>query len=312
MTKTPSALSDIIKSKPVPDEVPFKTISHSQFSVYNSCPHHWRLRYINKIKPFTGSINTVFGTAMHETLQEFLRIMYSESAKAAESMDLETYLQERFAFNYAKEREANSGNDFSSLEEIQEFFEDGVAILRWFVNRRAEFFSVRGMKLLGIEIHVMQPTDANPNVFLTGFLDIVFFDEDTKKVIIYDIKTSRMGWKSDREQKDKAKVAQILLYKKYFSKQYEINPEDIEVVFFILKRKIWANSDFPIPRIQVFRPAHGSAKMREADFMLKKFVDECFTPDGQYNEERDYPKIPGKSCTYCPFRFDLSLCDQRP
>lgn len=312
MIKTSLALSDLIKSKPVPDEVENKVISHSQFTVYNSCPHQWRLRYINKIKPFSGSIHTVFGTSMHETLQEFLKIMYEVSAKAAEAMDMETYLQERFAFNYAKEREANDGIDFSSLEEIQEFFEDGVAILRWFVTRRSEFFSVRGMKLLGIEVHIMQPTDANPNVFVTQFLDFILYDEDTQKIIIYDIKTSTRGWKADKEQKDKTKIGQLLMYKKYFAKQYEVPLDDIEIVFFILKQKIWEKSDWPQPRIQVFRPAHGTAKINEASFAMQKFVQECFTPDGQYNEERSYSKSPGYACKYCPFNSDFDLCDQRP
>ena len=39
-----------------------KSISHSQFSAYNECNLKWKLRYIDKLSKFSGSIHTVFGT----------------------------------------------------------------------------------------------------------------------------------------------------------------------------------------------------------------------------------------------------------
>jgi hypothetical protein len=311
MNKTPSALADIIKSIPVPTEVTQKVISHSQFSTYSKCAYHWKLRYIDKIKLFSGDINACFGTSMHEVFQEYLKVMYTISAKKADSINLEDLLFERLMFNYAKEREDNKGQDFSSQEELDEFYEDGVAILRWFKAHRLTFFSIKGMKLIGIEIPLMVPTDANPNVFLNGFLDLVFYDEDRGNIIIYDIKTSTRGWKDNKEKKDKIKLAQVLWYKRYFAKQYEIPEDDIEVVFLIVKRKIWENCDYPQPRASVYRPACGTAKVREANHSMAQFINECFTPEGQYNIDRDYPKNPGYSCTYCPFKNDSSLCDQK-
>jgi hypothetical protein len=313
MTKTPSALAEIIQSKPIPTEVSNKVISHSQFSTYSSCQYQWKLKYIDKIKLFSGGINSCFGTSMHEVFQEYLRVMYNESIKKADAIDLESLLHERMMFNYAEERIKNNGEDFSSLEELTEFYDDGCAILRWFKSHRMTFFSIRGYKLLGIEVPLMVPTDANPNVYLNGFLDLVFASEEggqIKKIIIYDIKTSTRGWKDDKEKKDKIKLSQILNYKRYFAKQYEIPEDDIEVVFFIVKRKIWENCDYPQPRASVFRPACGTAKVREANHMMSQFVNACFTPEGEYNLYREWPKSPGYACKYCPYNSDLSLCNQ--
>lgn len=309
--KTASALSDLIKSKPVPKEVPNKVISHSQFSMYNNCQYQWYLRYVQKLKPFSGSINTVFGTSMHEVVQKYLEIMYTKSIKKADELDLEGMLQIRLIENYAKERISNHDTDFTTQDEMTEFYEDGVAILRWFKTHRAQFFTSRGITLLGIEVPIMQPTDANPNVFITCYLDWVLHDETDDTIVIYDGKTSARGWKDDREKKDKVKLAQGRFYKEYFSRQFEIPQDKITVAFFIMKRKIWEQSEWPQPRISVFRPACGPSKMKEANFMLRQFIDECFTKEGEYNIDRIYTKSPGHACKYCPFSNDLSICDQK-
>lgn len=315
MSKKPSALSTVIKSMPVPDKVDKKVISHSQYTIYNSCPYQWSLRYIHKIKPFTSTINTVFGTAMHEVLQEYLKTMYETSIRAADAIDIDELLLERFKVNYSQEVVKNNGEDFTTPDEFFEFYDDGLQILHWFKSHRDKFFSVRGWELLGIEIPIMMPTATNPNVYFNGFIDIVMgsvINDKVEKIFVYDFKTSKMGWKDDREKKDTKKIAQILLYKKYFSKQYEISEDMVEVVFFILKRKIWEGGEFPIPRVQVFRPASGTAKVREAEHLLSNFVNECFTEDGEYNTERYYEKTPSSwSCRFCPFAQMPDLCDQK-
>lgn len=313
MPKPTYPLAEIIKSKPIPEKVEFKTISHSQFTVYNTCNYQWYLRYTQKVKLFTGTIHTVFGTAMHETLQEFMKVMYTVSAKAAHEINLEDLLMERLLFNYENERvENNAGSHFSTSLDLQEFFDDGVEILRWFKGHRDQFFSVKGYVLLGIEIPIMQPLDVNEKVYFNGFLDIVLgevVDGKIIKIFIYDFKTSSRGWKDDKEKKDEAKIAQVLIYKKYFAKQYEIPIEMIEPVFMILKRKVYENCDYPQPRASCFRPAHGTAKMRQADFMIDTFVKECFTPAGEYNLEREYTPNPSPhNCRFCPFRERQEYC----
>ena len=68
-------------------------VSHSQFVSYNECNLKWKLRYIDKLGTFTGNIHTLFGTAMHTTIQTYLTEMYSKSIIAAESLDLNGLLK---------------------------------------------------------------------------------------------------------------------------------------------------------------------------------------------------------------------------
>jgi hypothetical protein len=309
--KKRSPLAKLIDTKPVPEKVSGKTVSHSQFHAFHQCPHQWNLKYVEGIRPFSSTINTVFGTAMHETIQEYMRVMYMESGTKADQMKLEAYLHERMMVNYQEEVEKNNGEHFTTLEEISEFYEDGVEILRYLKKKRNVFFSIKGVELLGIEIHIMQPTN-NPNVYFEGYIDMVLYDLDLDKVIIYDFKTSKTGWKDQYEKKDRVKTGQILLYKRFFSRQYEVPEEKIDVVFQILKRKIYEQAEFEQPRVSNFKPANGKAKVDEAVFTVEQFVSECFTPEGEYNLERHYEKNPGNACRWCPYNSDDSLCDRRP
>ena len=70
-----------------------------------------------------------------------------------------------------------------------------------------------------------------------GYLDVVTYHEATETFKIIDIKTSTKGW-SDYAKKDEDKQYQLLLYKQFFSEQYGIPLDKIEIEFFILKRKV--------------------------------------------------------------------------
>ena len=311
MAKKVLSLKEIVKAKPILEKEDHKSISHSQYTIYKNCPYQWYLRYVEKIRPFTSSMNTVFGTAMHEVLQEYLRVMYEESGVAADKLPIVEMLHEKMAFHYSEEKKKNEDMDFSSLEEITEFYEDGLSILKWFKSHRKLFFSSKGIELLGIEVHISQPIESNPNVFFDGYIDLIIYDKDLDTIYIYDFKTSKKGWSDKYEKRDESKIDQILWYKKYFSKQYEIDEDKIKVVFFILKRKIYENSEYPQPRVQVFRPTDGKLKMNKASHNMNKFVQECFTSEGDYNLNREYLKNPSeKSCKFCPFNNIEELCNK--
>ena len=54
-----------------------KNISYTQLSAWMECPRRWKEQYIDKIKN-PPSIHLSFGTAMHETLQEYMELMYNK------------------------------------------------------------------------------------------------------------------------------------------------------------------------------------------------------------------------------------------
>jgi hypothetical protein len=287
-----------------------KGVSYSQFSMYSQCEYQWYLAYVKKKKVFKPGIHLLFGTSFHETLQNYLEVMYNQSITAANEINLSEYLETRMIENYKKDLEDNNNEHYTTKEEIKEFIEDGTATLEWFKKNRAKYFSKKDTELVGIEIPVLQSvTDYSPNVLLQGYIDFILYHKGTDTYTIYDIKTSTRGW-TDKEKKDTTKLSQILLYKHFYSKALNIDQDKIDVKFFIVKRKIYENLDFPIPRIQEFSPANKTKKVKDAYTRLENFIKECFTPDAKYNTERVYKKnLDG--CKWCPYRDTPDLCNKK-
>ena len=315
--KLPKILKEIQKSTPPGVDYSYqKGISFSQLTIFNSCPHRWKLQYKDRIKAFTSSIHTVFGTAIHEAMQKYLGVMYSSSGAEADRLDLVEVFQEKFMEEYKKQYTTNNKQHFSSADEMREFFEDGVEILSWLKKKRSKYFSKRGWYLVGCEVPiVIQPNKMYNNVLYNGFLDVVMYHEPTNTFKIIDIKTSTRGWR-EKEKKDENKQFQLILYKHFFSEQYNVPVDSISVEFFIVKRKVmdWDDEKILSPhqayRVQIFTPASGKIKITKAKEALNNFIKKCFTTSGEVRDD-EYPKVVSKwNCSYCPFKEDRQNCGE--
>ena len=304
--KAPQIVRDIQNNPPEPVNFAYeKNISYSQLSMYDQCPKKWALQYRDGHKISEQSIHMTFGTALHETLQMYLDTMYNESGAAADKLDLETDFEERLRNAYAEAYKKNDKEHFSSPEEIREFYSDGIEIINYIRKNRGKYFSKRGWHLVGCEVPiVLAPNPRLPRVKYMGFLDVVLYHEGTNKFIIIDIKTSTNGW-NQKAKKDKTKQFQLVLYKKFFAEQYKVPIENIDIEFFIVKRKLWESDDFVIKRVQQFRPPSGKTSINRATNMLNEFLNNCFTKEG-YNE-KEMPEIVNNNCKWCPY-FKTHLC----
>jgi hypothetical protein len=232
--------------------------------------------------------------------------MYDSSATEADKIHLATYFKSKFISLY---EESSKEGHFSTPEELTEFFQDAEAILEFFKKKRNLFFSKKNTELIGIEVPILAPVvEGVNNVNLKGFIDLVIYNKTVDKYTIYDIKTSTRGW-SEYEKKDQTKINQILFYKKMFSKLKNVPEEKIDVQFFIVRRKVNENLEYPPSRIQEFIPAHGTRKLNEAFEDLQNFVKDGFTADGNY-QDKTYPKNPSK-CRFCPYNNNPDLCDRK-
>ena len=285
-----------------------KSVSFSQFYQYYQCPHQWYLTYVRKLAPYQASVHALFGTAMHETVQSWLDKMYSVSIKKAQDMNLIELLDQRIRKNFKREAYLHGGKNFTNSQELEEFFFQGVDILDFLKKKRGDYFSKKDMHLAGIEVPIVYPL--RDNIYFKGYIDLVMYDEFLDKFTIYDIKTSTKGW-SDYAKKDDIKISQILLYKEFFSRTFNIDPKKIEVQYFILKRQIPKDTEFTAKHVQVFKPASGKIKRAQAVQRLENFVNDVFYEDGTYNKEKVYTKDPGKfTCGFCPFKKNLHLCGE--
>ena len=71
-------------------------VSFSQYSMWSSCPQQYKLSYIDGLSQSTSNIHSVFGSAMHETLQEYLsRCLRISKSQADKNMDTKEFLKEK-------------------------------------------------------------------------------------------------------------------------------------------------------------------------------------------------------------------------
>ncbi len=275
-------------------------VSFSQYSMWSSCPQQYKLSYIDGLSQSTSNIHSVFGSAMHETLQEYLsRCLRISKSQADKGMDTKAFLKEKMREMYLKE--SNEGKDpICTKEELVEFLEDGNLILDYFQKSKNfnNFFSLKYDELVAIE----QPinTKIREHINFLGFIDLVVRSKFDNKYRIIDFKTSTSGW-SKYQKKDPTKNAQILLYKKFYSEMLGVSMDMIDVEFIILKRKVSENTDYHIPRISRHVPANGKPSINKAWNEFNTFVDNVFNPDGTYRTDVQFPKKPSKLCGWCEF-----------
>jgi len=279
-------------------------VSYSQYGMYSTCQEQYKLNYIDKLGTSSANIHTIFGSAMHETIQHFLDVMYNVTKKQALQLNLEEMLYKQLVEHFTKENEKMEDGMFPcTKQELGEFFEDGKLILQYFRNKLDKLYSKSGFELLAIE--QILNAEVKPGVHFIGFIDILLKDKSTDEVIIIDLKTSTRGW-SQYQKNDKIKTSQMLLYKKFYSEKYNVPLDKIKVEYQILKRKIFEGADYPIPRISKFVPANGKPSVNKAWNGFLDFVNEVFDDGGNFIQ-REYLPTKGKQCDWCEFK-QRKLC----
>ena len=309
MAKIPTIVKEIQQTTPTEVNYAYqKNISYSQYSMWKKCPKQWALQYRDGHKIYSPSVHTVFGKALHEAFQHYIQVMYNKSGAAADREDINEILKDKIREHYQDEYKRNKNQHFSNPGELSEFYQDGVEILNYLKKNRGKYFSKRGWHLVGIETPItIPPLQYNPNVLFIGYLDIVMYNENLNKFKIIDIKTSTNGWKLNYVKNDEDKQFQLILYKKFFAEQFDVPKENIDIEFFITRRKVYTDGDYPQKRFQMYSPPSGKIKMSRATNALESFINECF--DGNNYSKKDMNPNPSKwNCGFCPYKNDKNLC----
>lgn len=279
----------------------YKHISYSSLSTYNKCPKLWELQYLRGSVPFKQSIYTCFGTAMHETMQEWLQVMYHDKVKSAMDMNVDQLLYSNMIKAYKAGKAQNGHEHFSSEKELTEFWIDGKHILEFLKKKKNAYFTTKNMQLAGIETLLYQ--EIKPGVVFKGLIDLVFYHPNTDRWTVMDIKTSTRGW-SANQKKNPNLTAQVVLYKEFFSKQFDIPKDKIDVEFFIVKRRVPKDAEFAaaMRRVQQFSPASGPRKTKQVLESMNKFMDDVLDENNQFIDKEYSCSSPLGKCSNCaPF-----------
>ena len=278
-------------------------ISFSQYKTWRECAHKWKLTYVDKLDTFDQSIHTIFGTAIHRVLQDWLEqdLYGDKTQKFATTVDLSDKFKEILIEEAKPHMRTESGFLFTR-QELEEFYHQGCDIIQYVQKNQEKFFPTKDTKLFAIE-HELNMT-INNNVYFIGYIDIVTYNEKTQIYTLYDLKSSSRGWNQYAKQ-DKKKTDQLLLYKIFFAKELGVSEQQVKVSFVIMKRML-PESQYPIPRVSEFEPASGTPSLKKAWDGLNEFIGNAFLGE-DYNPNQ--VASPSKNnCKYCPFS-ENGLCD---
>lgn len=286
-------------------------ISYSQYSVWASCPLSWKLKYVDKIKLDDASINLIFGTAMHEVIQEWLQnYVYLGKDTQAKSVDLTDTLKQKFITLFQENTTVDkNGNKIFLCDKktLMTFYNQGCEILSYVQQHRNKLFPSKNVTLIGIEYPIEQ--EVRTGVTFIGYIDLLTKNEDTGVYTVYDLKTSRSGWTQD-QKRDPIKLHQILLYKKFICDKFNVGINKVRTEFIILKRIISDSAPYPIPRVSSFEPSNGKPSVNKAWNEIQKFLDQCFDDVGQHRTDLIKAAPSKDNCKYCVFSDKEVYCTE--
>ncbi len=227
-------------------------ISFSELKVWNDCAFKHKLQYIDKIKVFTSTEYTAFGTAIHETCEKSLLNEISED-------QLNDYFEAKFKDEIKIIQEQVEVNQ----DLVSDMVLQGKAIL-------AELFSsikayLGDYQVVSTELSLFERIkNIDFDYDFKGFIDLVLKTPDGK-IHIIDWKTCSWGWDT-KKKSDPMVTYQLTYYKNFYAQKFNVDPKMIETHFALLKRT--AKKD----KVEFFRVSSGPKKIQNANNLLTKAI----------------------------------------
>jgi putative RecB family exonuclease len=155
------------------------TYSHSQLSTYETCPHQYKLAYIDKIEVETEGIEAFMGSRVHDALEKLYRDLRVTRLNTLEEI-LGCYGQS-WEKNWNEMvqivRKDYSAEDYRRLGE------------RCIADYYKRYYPFDQGKTLGLEEYINFPLEEEKDYWIRGYIDRVTLLDDSV-LEIHDYKTS--------------------------------------------------------------------------------------------------------------------------
>lgn len=279
-------------------EKPKFSISFSEYSTFQQCPHKWFLNYCLKIGSGSGE-ELIFGSAVHNTIESML------TKPVFKAMANNINVVEGIFKNELK-KQIMDVQDLIFLKKIQEgwvaptFIKQAKGLLEELnIFKRFEDY-----EFVDVEIKLDgMPIVETDDVILTykGFIDLVLRHKETGRYLIVDWKTSRKKWDINAKELDTNFYTQLKLYKHFYALNKGIPLDMIDLAFYNLPREE--------PRDQKFY--YKSFTDTEISDFMSEFSSKCmeiyefdhFTLNKmRFTHKKNY-------CSRCAYN-SITLCNQ--
>lgn len=223
-------------------------ISFSELKDWVHCAFYHKLTRVDKIDGFKGNEYTAFGTAMHSVCEKKLQ---------QEPVDDEFFVKEF-------EKNISELDDDLEINEklVRDMVGQGKKIIPDIGSALDDYFEE--YEVLAVEMPLMEPIEGEEEYNFKGFIDAVVATPDGK-VHIFDWKTCSWGWDS-RKRSEPMVTYQLTLYKHFFCQKMDVDPENVETHFSLLKRT--AKQE----HVEFFRVTSGKRKTENALKLLSKAI----------------------------------------
>jgi len=250
---------------------PKRHISYSELKDWVHCPHYHKKSWIEKVSAFEGNEYTAFGRAIHDVCEKKL---------LRENIDEAEVFQVGFDKELQELAEKNVDVDGPMVEQMRTA---GPEILAEVEEALKSYFGE--YEVVSSEESLYEEIENFGHNF-KGFVDAVVKVDDTYH--LFDWKTCSWGWDS-RKKAEKMVTYQLTLYKHFFCQKHNIDPENVETHFALLKRT--AKKD----RVEIFRVTSGPRKTENALKVLYQAI---------YNIKKGFTIKNKLNCTK-PYRCSL-------
>ena len=228
-------------------------ISYSQLKDWDKCAFYHKLVHIGGLKLFQGNEYTAFGTAIHDVCENML--LRPEMENTAR-MHFDLKFNEQIKFLEEKKVPLNK----KMLEEMKH---QGALLTPLVLPGVKKYFDE--YEVVSTEEKIYEDVEGYEDKYkFKGYIDLVLKTSDGKYHII-DWKTCSWGWDM-RKKSDRLITYQLTLYKHFFAKKHNIEPENIETHFALLKRTAKKNN------VELFKVSSGKRKTENALNLLNNVL----------------------------------------
>jgi len=225
-------------------------ISFSELKNWDDCPYKHKLIHIDKVNKFKGNEYTAFGTALHETCEK--------SLFSGDGFDNVEYFNSCFLEELKKLSEDNVELKKGLIADMRT---QGASLSKYAIPALKEYFGE--YEVVSAEEKLYEQID-DEEIKFKGYIDLVLKTPNGKYHVI-DWKTCSWGWDT-RRKADRMTTYQLVLYKNYFAKKHNIDPNNIETHFALLKRTAKNN------KVEIFRVTSGIKKTENSLNLLRKAI----------------------------------------
>lgn len=275
------------------------SISFSEWQVWNSCQQKWYLDYIKKLKKKYSNVFLGFGNAVHFGLEYF-----KDPTIKDKTLEIAINL---FTIDFCLRYESLKQSDNTLKDEdIDEWLESG----------RNIFLSLHKLEQLEnaevlfvehpLEVKIDRVDDLQIN--FKGYIDIVIktFDKKGNKILyLCDYKTCFWGWNVEKKT-DENVFAQLRLYKHFFCKKFNVQPELVKTAYVLLKRSPPKNS-LPVEWLPI---SVGNKTMMRTVLKINQDITEMNNTKQYKKNLNNCIKKYGNKEEVCPY-YGTEHCDAK-